>query len=250
MFSDAADQNVFSLTAKKYLFKLRAYSGYVCGLVLAQVLALVFALSSAYSMGFSSSSYTVNIHSYSAQIVLIFSVVWAFIVAISISSRKSKDASFSFPGNRLTDSLSDLAFLLTCCLFGAVTTALSGAVLRFELLLFFPGNVIWQGFYPVFGDLCVVAAAAFFYMLLVSAVGFLSGTLVRINKVFIIIVAAVLVFINVAMLNRLGGLPVWGAMFDLLFMKSPLALFTLITAAGSCLLFALGTVISSRMEVK
>jgi hypothetical protein len=236
------------LTIKKYLFKLRSYSGYLCGLILAQVLALAFSLSGASSFGISVGNTHVTVGSYSALLALVFSVVWVFIISVLLASRACKDASFSFPGNRLTDSLSDLAYILTGCLFGALTTALFGSALRVVTLMVFPGHVLAQGFAPVFSDLCVIAAAAFFYMLLVSAVGFFSGTLFRLSKLFIVVVASIIVFFFFSV--AIGGLSIWSEIGGFLFQEESLPFFALIMGGISLLFYAAGTLISNCMEVK
>ena len=250
MLSDARNPSVWSTALKAYLFKVRAYSGYLGGLILVQLLAMGLVLSSSVSLGMGTNNLRIVLHTYSSQLVLVFSVVWSFIVSIVVTSRSSKDAVFSFPGSRQTDSLSDLAFMLTCCVFGAVTTAFFGVAVRLELLLVFPGGVLAQGFYPVFGDLCVIAVATFSYMLLLSAAGYFAGTLFRFSKVFIAVVTVLIVFVCFSVLNWTHTLPIWGVVWNYLFRSESLWSFALISAAVAACLYCVSAAISFHMEVK
>lgn len=250
MLSGVRDHLFISLSIKKYLMKLRSYSNYFCGLILAQVLAATMLLSGSSTMGMGIANLNITLHTYSAQITLIFSVVWALIIAILITSRVNKDASFSFPGNRLTDCLSDVAYIVTGCLFGGIATALFGAALRMEIFLAHSGSVLAHGFYPVFTDLCTIAAATSLYMLLISAAGYFAGTLFRISKVFIIIVSAILIFAFFIVSNYVDTTPFWNIIVKLLFEESSLALFAISVVFISAVLYGLSVVIANHMEVR
>jgi hypothetical protein len=239
-----------SLFFKAYVYKLRAYSGYICGLILAQLLASVLMLNGSNTFGTSDPFNSITLHTYTARIIMQFSVIWALIVAFTVSSYTSKNAAFSLPANRLTDCFSDFAYMLTGCLFGGVTTALFGAAFRIIVLLLHPGTLLVSGFYPAVPELCTVAAVTFFYMLLVSAVGYFAGTLLRISKIFIVLVAslgAVLLF----SLNSLSdNATLTGLLQNYLFYRDSLASFALSALIVSAFFLALSTLICRRLEVK
>jgi hypothetical protein len=238
-----------TLTAMQYRYKLRAYSGYLCSLVLAQILGMVLAYSGSGYGSTGGSTFHLTTHIYSAKLIFIFTVIWSFALSIMISSRASKDATFSLPGNRNTDSLSDLAFLLTGCLIGAVTTALTGAALRVILLPFIHGEILADGFYPAPGLLGMVALATFIYTLVLSAAGYFSGILLRISKLFIIPVGVLIVFLLYYNNAYSGSLSVLVASEQSYESGLPMP-FIWIMLGIFAALYALGAVISSRMEVK
>lgn len=244
------NQTLFQYVKRKYLFKLRSYSGYFCGLILAQLIAGLMLSTGSMSIGTSVANLSLTLQVYSAQIVLIFSVVWIFIISLLITTRGSKDASFSFPGNRLSDSISDVGYILTGCLFGGITTALFGAALRIEIFLLYSGNVMAQGFYPAFTDLCTIGAATFLYMLLTSAAGYFAGTLIRLSKMFIVVIISVVIFMFFSLSNLAESRSLGGAILELLFEEQSLGLFALMTFLISAVLYSLCTVISHRMEVR
>lgn len=250
MQSDVIKPGFASLALKGYLFKLRAYPGYFCGLILAQLLALVLMHSSAYSSGMSPANLSITNYSYGVKLVLTFSAAWIFMIAMMSASRSSKNSTFSFPGNRLTDSLSDVAYILTGCLFGGLTTTLIGAPFRIALVLISPVNVVAQGFYPTLGELATIAAGTFLYMLLLSSVGYLSGTLIRHSKIFVVIVPALLLYIYFSMVNTMNSPPFWRAVRNFLFNEDSLVRFAFMTAAVSVAFYAISAVAANHVEVK
>lgn len=253
MRSGMNDQTFISLAIKKYVFKLRAYSGYFCGLILAQILAVTTQLSGSTTFGMGVGNLNISLHTYSVQLAFIFSIGWAFIISVWLATQIKKDTSFSFPGNRLTDCYSDFAYILTGCLFGALTIALSGVAFRIVIILIFAGNVVAPGFYPVFSDLCTMAAATGLYMLLASAVGYFIRTLYRISRVIFFVVAAILVFLNFtyfSAVNFAAGKSVFAAFWTFLFMQRSLAVFATTVILITTLLFSLSTLMANRMEVK
>lgn len=239
-----------SLIAKSYLFKLRAYSGYFCGLVLAQIIEILLILTGASTSSFSTLNLTVTEYTSGTTLVLVFSIAWIFVASLMLASRSSKNAAFCFPGNRLTDSLSDGAFLLTACLFGCIATVLVCSSQRIVIFLFHPGTILAQGFYPTLRTSVILAAGSFFYMVLVSAVGYLSGTLIRLSKVFIVVAPALLLYIFFSLLNTNNSPPFWRAVRDSLFNQHSLALFALFTVSAAALFYAISFIMANRMEVK
>ncbi|NLA85811.1 MAG: hypothetical protein GX847_00710 [Clostridiales bacterium] len=248
MQSGVIKPSFISLAARSYLFKLRAYSGYLFGLIMAQLLGL--ALSGANTSNISTTNHNIIINLYGTQLIPFFTAVWIFVIAVIFASRASKDSAFTFPGSRLTDSVSDLAYLLTCCIFGGVTTALSGAALRFIVFILYPGSILHQGFYPVFIEQATIASGTFLYLLLLSSVSYLCGTLIRRSKAFGVLVLALLLFIVASLLNTVNISPFWRAVRSFLFEESSLARFGLISAAISIVFYAVSVIAANFMEVK
>jgi hypothetical protein len=249
MMPSNARSLTLSLTHKAYLYKLQAYSGYFCGLILAQFLASVMLTGGTSTYSMSDPFVKLTLHTYSAQLVYIFSVIWATVVSFIITGPRSKAAAFSLPGNRLSDCLSDDAYILTGCLFGAITTALFGAAFRLVLVVLFPGNVLAHGFYPVFSELVTIGAATFFYMLLFSSAAYFAGTLVRISRVFIIAVGAAAVFLIFA-LNITGSLPIMKTIRESFLFGHYPGVFVCTSTAVSVVFFSLSAVIAQHMEVR
>lgn len=253
MLSDANNQSFISLTIKKYLFKLRAYTGYFCGFFLAQILASILLLSVSKNADISSFIFNITMHTYSSQLILVLSVLWAFIISILISSQFIKNASFTLPGNRLSECCSDFVYIITGCLLGAISAALCSAAIRTELYFSFKDSVFVQGFYPSFTDLITVATATFLYMLAASAAGYFAGSLIRISKVFFVVIAVLLFILNYTYFttaNLVSGRSVLAPLWHLLFKQRSLAIFAITMVVLSAALYLLSTFIANRTEVK
>ena len=250
MRSNAADPTFAGMTAKKYLYKLRANSVYFSSLVLVQILAgLLFVFSSVnVTMSMSNGLPAVSAHTLSAQTVLPFSAGWAVIVSLLLSGRKNSEAAFTFPGNRLTACFSDIAFILTGCLFGAVTTVLFSTALRPVFFALHPGDVIARGFHPAATELFAVGAAAFLYMLLGSAAGYLLGTIFRISRLLTAVVAVFVCFILFVpfVTEGMRNTQLWDWLTD----RQPLGHFALVTGVIDVVFLVLSAVISNWMEVR
>jgi hypothetical protein len=239
MFSGANDWLLVPAVKNHYVYKMKTCSGYLCGLILAQILAAVMLLAGNSSMNFGSGNLDITFHIYSAQIFQLFSVLWGLIVSVLMTTRANKDAAFTVPGNRISDCLADIAFLLTCSLFGGVTTVLLETAMRVEIYFDFMGKVLADGFYPQFSSLCIIFVATMLYILLISAAGYCVGTLIRFHKVFIIIIPALFF-----------GLRLFNDNFSFFLSEKSLALFALKVIISAAVLFAVSIAVASRMEVR
>lgn len=253
MLSGVNNHTFISVAIKKYMFKLRAYSGYFCGLVLAQILATTMLLSGSAEFNIGNSNLSITLHTYSAQLAFIFSVFWALVISVLLATQLKKDTTFSFPGNRLTDCFSDFAYILTGCLFGALTVALLSCALRIIIILLCAGHAVVPGFYPIFDHLCTVAAGTGLYMLLASAVGYFIKTTYRINRVIFFVVVAILVVLNFTYFSAASfaaGRSVLAAFWTLLFEQQSLDIFSMTVLLITTILFSLSALMANRMEVK
>ena len=230
----------------QYIYKLRVYSGYFCTLILMQVIALFFSLSG--TMSVMSSSYTY--HEYSALFVVLFSEFWALVVAVLLSTRQRKNEAFALPGNRLSDCLSDIAYMLTGCLLGGVTSALAGIALRIPIYFLHPGLIMLSGFYPDPREIFTIFASTALYMLLLSATGYLCGVLVHLSKVFYAIIPALIFGAILLENNSSKSRTLFRICWDSVINAHSLSTFAAWVTILSVLLLAAGTIISYRVEVK
>jgi hypothetical protein len=111
------------------------------------------------------------------------------------------------------------------------------------------GKVLSQGFYPVFGDICIAAAAAALYMLL-STAGYLAGALIRINKGFIFIIPAVFVGALGLRYSPVKNQGFLAYCWSLIVNEKSIALFALRVIVAAAVLFALSIAVTNRMEVR
>jgi hypothetical protein len=230
----------------QYVYKLKAYSGYFCGLILAQIIALIFSFSGTEMGG----SGTYTYHYYSAQIVVLFTEFWALIIAILLCTRQSKNESFALPGNRLSDCLSDISYMLTCCLFGGITSALAGVALRIPVYFGNQGILFLDGFYPDAGVIFTIFATTALYMLFFSAAGYLCGTLVRFSKAFFLIIPALIAGTIFLECNSPRSQTFFRICWDSVINAHSLTPFAVWVSTLSVLMLAIATILSNWVEVK
>jgi hypothetical protein len=229
----------------QYFYKLKVYSGFFSALVAAQLIAAIFSLGGTVI----AIDQTYTYHYFSGQIVVLFSELWAPIIAVLLCTRQSKNEAFALPASRLSDTLSDIAYLLTGCLFGGVTSALAGVALRVPVYLRNYGILSENAFLPEFGVFCTILSSTALYMLLFSACGYLCGVLARLHKALLVLpaFAAGWIFFE-------RSLPKSSTFFricwDSIISERSLALFAGRVFALSALMLAIGTVLSLRLEVK
>lgn len=250
MLSSGNELHLSVAVKNQYIYKLRSYSGYFCALVLLQVIGALFSLSGSMTTGDSVGNINITFHSMSAQITVIFTECWAFVISVLLATHTSKDAAFTVVGNRLSDCLSDMAFILTGCVFGGISAALFGVAMRVPICFIYAGRVMAKGFYPTLGTVCTIAVATMLYMLLLSSAGYLAAVLVRLHKVFIVIYPAILIGTILIVKNSEKSQTFLRICWDSIIKEKSLGIFALRVVIISAIVLAIGTVISNRMEVK
>jgi len=237
--------SLLSISFKQYYYKLKAHTGLLNRLLLTQILALLFSLiGGTSSMGTSSGQLSVTVRSYSANMVIVFSILWVIIVAVLLTTKPYKQLERPLVGNRLTGNLSDVGFLMTACVFAGVTSSLGGVLLR-NVMYFISdrSTMALDGFFLTFTDLMFGMVVAILVLVLVSAMGYLVGVLVQANKVLAILIPVVI----------MGALRVYTHLeqfvLEFYFVNASLPWFALKVIITSITLFGVSIMISDRMEV-
>jgi hypothetical protein len=235
---------------KQYSYKLKAYGQVFMTLIVLQLLAILFSYNGVGTMGSSSDSLEINVHYYSANIVVGFTMLWGFISAILITTKAYRNDDFTFVTNRLSSNLSNMLYLLTASLIGGITAMLSTPLMK-VIMYSFGGQPygtsanVWAA--PV--ELLVGILATSLYVFLCCALGCIFGTLVQIHKVFVILLPGLYIgVLSLAATNGTSNIVETG--FEFIFAEPSILLFIgkIITISG--LLFTCSFILSNRMEVK
>lgn len=234
----------------QYIYKLWAYSSYFCALVIAQVIAVLMSLGGTTISSLTGIGTNVTVHAFSTQLAVVFTEFWAVIISVLLTTRQNKNESFAMPSNRMSDCLSDIAFMLTGCIFGGVTTALLTAAMRTPVFLMYSGGILAKGFYPAAYDMCVIGLSTMLYMLLFSAAGYLAGVLVRFSKIFVVIYPAVFIGAIILEKNSPKSQTFFRICWSGILYETSLGIFALKIIIISVLAFAVGAAVSNRMEVR
>ena len=231
---------------RQYFFKMKANLDSFSSLIWIQLLAMLFSFNSTASMGFSNSGVSVDVKYYTSDVVMVFTIIWSFITAITITTKPYRYHDFTFITNRVSSSLSNILFLVTANLFGALTAMLSHNLLK----------MIWifsdKQFYSLqagFWEHVLGILIAFLYLMLFSSAGYLIGTLVQISKAFIIILSALV--IGSLFFGVLFGInPFIVTLYQFYFGEASMLMFLIKVLLSIALFFIASISILNRLEVR
>jgi hypothetical protein len=241
----SANMNV--VVKRQYLFKLKANIDAFSSLIGIQVIALLFSLGGMGMSGSSSSYFTLTVRSYSADVVMAFTMIWGLVTAITITTRSYRNFDFAFVTNRLSSSLSNVLFLVTASLLGGVTSILSGYLVRVAGY-FFLGHTLYSSEMAV-GELILGIIAASLYILTASSIGYLFGTLAQVSKAFIIVIPALLIgflFLDISF----NPMPIQQEIYQFYFIESSFILFLIKILLTTAILFGTSSILFNRMGVR
>jgi hypothetical protein len=239
--------NLAETVKKQFVFKLKANIDVFSSLVGIQLLAILFSLNGVGSMGMGGTNLSVDVKYYSADLVIVFTMLWSFVTAITITTKPYRNHDFTFVSNRLSSSLSNILFLLTASFVGSITANLSGNLVELlvsilfkqELFHFFNGSL----------EFVLGIGVTIIYVFFLSSIGYLIGTLVQVSKGFIILIPVLLlgsIFLAASMHKE----PLLIQIFQFYVLESSLLLFILKTLLTTVLFFIAAISLLNRMEVR
>lgn len=236
--------SLLSISLKQYLYKLKAYSNLLNWLILAQVLGLLFTLGGVTSSGTSNNEVSVSVTQYSSNVVIIFTCFWLWIVATQLPRKQYKNLEITLVTNRLAGNLSNIAYLLTACVFGGITASLGGVFLRVIMYLSSDkSQIILDGFFIAYADLLLGMAVGILYMVLISSIGYFFGALASINMalgaiVIVFIIGILRIYPNISQL-----------VYEVFVAGISLPLFALSVIGIAIVLFGVSIILSNRLEM-
>ncbi|MFS1519324.1 hypothetical protein V1503_23085 [Bacillus sp. SCS-151] len=237
----------------QYFYKLKANIDSFSSLIGIQVLGIIFSLGGIGTISTGSNNFNINIQYYAADIVIVFTLIWAFSTAITITTKPHRNHDFTFVTNRLSSSLSNILFLITATIVGSITAILSGNVIQVLRYIF-----IDQQLYVLntgIQELVIGISAIFLYGLIVCAIGYFIGTLIQVSKLFIIVIPVSLlgfIFLEATLLegtirdNYLSVIKI----FQFYVSEPIFVLFIVKVLITSSLFFMAAISILNRMEVR
>ena len=235
---------------KQYKYKLKAYFSVFNSLVIIQLVAILLSFNGTGSIGGGSENIQVYVNYYSADMVIIFTLLWAFITAIVMTTKAYRDDDFAFVTNRVTSNVSNVAFLLTASMIGGITAMLSSFLLKIGVYVIHnPESIQGTGLVAGSVELFWGIVASMLYVLLFSALGYLVGTIVQLSRVFMILLPVIFFGVLFISVTNSGG-NILQRLFEFYFMESSFLIFMFKALSTIVFLFISGTIISNRMEVR
>jgi hypothetical protein len=181
------------IVKKQFRYKVKAYLGVFSSLIILQLVAIAFSFNGVSSSGSGSDSFSISISTYSANMVIAFTILWVFIISIMLTTKSYRNDDFSFVSNRLTSSLSTIVFLLAASIAAGVTAMLSSFLLKSIVYYFLSYEIIAGSTSSASaGEFFMGLIATIFYLVLFSSFGYFIGMLVQLHRAFAISIPAVI----------------------------------------------------------
>lgn len=237
--------SLFNFVIKQYFYKLKSYIQVFFTLVIVQLIGILFSLGGIGASGTSSDLFDIDIRYYSGDYVVILTMLWGFISAVIITTKAFRN-DFTFVTNRLSSILSNLLFLLTASFIGGLTVMLSPSILKF---IFY--YMMEKQYVITYSEMIAFPIGIFstsLYILLSCALGYFSGTLFQIHKVFEVVLPAM--FFGAIIGEGSGKLMIFSTVYEFLLTESSFPLFILKVIVIVGMLFTCSFVFSNRMEVR
>ena len=240
--------NLVGVAKKQYLYKLKVHSNLIAALAGIQFFALMFTFGGTGMISSGTGNMSISITTFSGAVIITFPIIWAFMVAISLTTKATRSLDFAFVSSRLSSNLANAAFLLTLGGLGGVTVSLGGVL--FRIILSGRGaDVIGSNFYLAPRELLLTALVATLYLILISTLGYFIGTLVQKKMALVVIIPALVIGFLILEAGN-PGISLITKGVEFFTAETLLGLFALKVLATSALLMMGATLASQRMEVR
>ncbi|MBY0146473.1 hypothetical protein [Neobacillus niacini] len=239
--------SMLDIVINLYKYKLKAYKQVFMSLIFIQLLAVLFSFNGVGMMGSSTESIEIDVQFYSADLVITFTILWAFITAILITTSAYKNDDFAFVTNRLSSNLSNMVFLLTASIVGGITAMLSTSLMKIIMYLFGGHGHIAANL--SLSEVVLGYSSTILYILLFSGLGYFIGTLVQVSRIFVAVIPGI--FIGAGILGAGSRGFEWvKSIYQFIFTEPSILLFVLKVLVIVGLLFTGSIALSNRMEVR
>lgn len=234
-------------TKRQYIYKLKAYFQLLFNLIIFQAVGIVFSTVSTISENIN----FVTLITYSNTIVTVFSFIMLFSVGYILQTEKYKNLDVAVVGNSYTSSFSDIAYIITICIFGGITTSLGGVLLRILIYFIKSGqNIVGEGFFIPPKVLLIGIISTFLYAVLISSLGYLLGAIAQINKVLLLIIPALIIGSMFLILSNNAYSNTVAVIRDFYVSEVSMVMFIIKIFVTSAILFSVAVKIASNLEVR
>jgi hypothetical protein len=241
--------SLWDVVKKQFRFKLKSFRGMLTSLMILQMMALLFSIGGEGGGGGGSDNFSYDMKYYSGNIILAFTIIWAFISAIVVTTQAYRFDDYTFVANRLSSHLANILFLGWSSVIGGVTFLLASQSLKLTVLFLKDREFITTQ--PLTGLQMVEGlAATILYLFLFTAIGYVVGMLVQKSRVFLIILPGLLfgsLFLNVFLNSQSTFVIDVGQIFV---RETSFLLFTLKVLLTSMTAYGIAIWISNRLEVR
>ncbi|WBL16034.1 MULTISPECIES: hypothetical protein [Sutcliffiella] len=241
-----ATVSFMEIIKKQYRYKLRAYSAVFTSFIVLQVIGLLFSTTMTGSAAGGSIGIDYQMTYYTNDVQLIFTFIWIFTSALLLTTTAYRNDDLTFVSTRLSSSISNIAFLATASIIGAIFTWLSHYFLYVVIYVVTGQQLVLETDALTVFDIAIGVVITMLYILLISSAGYFVGVLGQVHKAFRIIIPAIVFGIMINSIN----VPIVQNITAFFGMESSFLLFTLKVFIVSGALFYSATFLMNRLEGK
>lgn len=180
------EPRLFDVVKKQLHYKFNGYTGVFTSLLIMQVIGILLGIGN--ESGYSSlgESFAITWKTSSNDNVVVFSLLWAFITGILVTTTAYRNDAFTFVSNRFSHHLSSFLFLLIASAFAGFTAALAGSLIKF-ITLFKNEEVFIEtsGLLNSPMDFFLRIGTSIAYILLYAGLGYTVGSFVQRSKLVV-----------------------------------------------------------------
>ncbi|HEX9060484.1 MAG TPA: hypothetical protein VF941_09915 [Clostridia bacterium] len=246
------EPRTIDIVIKQFLYKLKTNLSVFYGIAAIELFAVFAASGGVSSSGTSSTNLSVKVNLYSADIVIVFAIIWIFIASLRFSINQ-EEMDFSLVSNRFCSNVSSMCFLAVASIVSGITASLYTVILRIAIYYGAgSGNIVSDNFFISPQYLVIGIASSILYIILFCSAGYLYGVLIRLSKLFVLFVPACLIgeLITLRIFNPSGHEFYISKITNFYFSESSLLLFFVKAIVTSIVLFTSALLISDRLEVR
>lgn len=233
------------IVKKLYQFKFKTNINIFNSLIILQLFGMLLSLG---GIGQQGGGYF-NISYYTADYMICFTMIWAFIVAIQLMAKEQQNYDFLFVTNRFASHLANGFFLLTISLIGAITALLSRylskVIIHFTFGTVYANEVVML----VFSDYIFGFIATWLFAFIFSMLGYTVGAIIQFNKIFTIILPVFIIgYLIFSAWSGKSNLLI--GLFEFYFVEPSFLIYLIKVIITSGILFATVVLLTNRLEVK
>src|SRR5699024_5892865 len=241
-------------TKKLFLYKTRSFVWVLSSLMIIQLLGILFSLFPTSSYGSYNELLSLNSLTFSANPVLLSTLLWIFLVSVQITSVVYKENEFMFISTKKSNLFSDALFIFAISGISTATVLLADLLLRnVHYFIFGVPSMSVTTKALTFANFMKGIIAIYSIIALFGMLAYLFGLLVQTNRLFMPIIPGILfailafgdILINYFNIDHLAI-----AAYRFYFMESNCGFFLLKYLISIAISIGLALLISNRLEVR
>lgn len=191
---------------------------------------------------------SIDLTYFSNGIVVTFTLLWAFSMAIFTTTKAARYDDYAFVGNRLSSHIANLLFLITACIIGGVSATLCGYIIK--IIGYFSYSLtMGEGLFQAPHEFFLSIGAISLYCFLIATIGYLFGMIIQFHRSFVFLLPVICVGMIIASVSS-GYDAEMKAIFDFIVMETHFWLFLLKVLLVSGVFFGLAMLLSNKLEVR